>query len=230
MDVLEQVRDLRKQGLSPKQIAKRLSMPPATIAPLIRQLAAAGDTAPAPSRELVGCQVNATWSCGLSFDGHPDWPASDENAIGGGLDAVLVSWAKGRDRVVACAYLVDTYCLGVKNVIGPTTMDRSRLADFSHKVYSMYDDPPITAPLDLARQLVFGAVDFAHGLGFEPHQGFEAAVDHLGRADASSPITFGCDGVPHFMAGPYDNPDAVIKTLTRTVGKGNFQVTLTIGE
>ena len=62
MDVLEQVRDLRKQGLSPKQIAKRLSMPPATIAPLIRQLAAAGDTAPAPSRELVGCQVNATWS------------------------------------------------------------------------------------------------------------------------------------------------------------------------
>ncbi|BCJ60917.1 hypothetical protein Jiend_43390 [Micromonospora endophytica] len=48
---------------------------------------------------------------------------------------------------------------------------------------------PLQAPVDLARHLVFGAVDYARDLGFE---------------------------------GPHDNPDRVMRTLDRKVGRDNY--------
>ena len=36
-------------------------------------------------------------------------------------------------------------------------------------------------------------------------------------------ITFGKDGKPLYISGPYDDPRPVIRTLERTVGRGNFE-------
>jgi hypothetical protein len=48
------VRALRATGRSPKQITRALGVPPATVAPLVRAIAAA-DQADAAGRKLVGC-------------------------------------------------------------------------------------------------------------------------------------------------------------------------------
>ncbi len=63
------------------------------------------------------------------------------------------------------------------------------------------------------------------GLGFEPHADFDAAADHLGRWTGPSAITFGRDGKPLYVEGPYDNTSAILKTLERTVGRDSFHFT-----
>ena len=42
-------------------------------------------------------------------------------------------------------------------------------------------------------------------------------------------ITFGLDGVPFYMSGPYDNPRSVVRTLDRTCGEGNYHYLLGVG-
>ncbi len=77
-------------------------------------------------------------------------------------------------------------------------------------------------PLDLAQHLVLGAVEYARQLGFQPHRDFTAAAGHLGDWIGPSAITFGRDGMPFYMQGPYDSPYHVIQTLNRTVGRDNY--------
>src|SRR6266446_8831533 len=70
-DVMERVRDLRRQGYSPKQIARALHLPPAAVAPLVRAIAAeAGADSPASAPALAGCWVNSDWASGLTVDGN----------------------------------------------------------------------------------------------------------------------------------------------------------------
>jgi hypothetical protein len=73
---------------------------------------------------------------------------------------------------------------------------------------------------------VWGALDYARGLGFEPAPDFAATTGHLGAWEETSAITFGRDGTPFYVQGPHDNPSATIRTLTRSVGEGNFHYLL----
>src|SRR5207244_3864571 len=124
-------------------------------AQLIRRLAASGETAAAPARELAGCWIEPRWDAGLTVDGHPEWPRSATTEMHG-FARVTVAWVKGRDRVSVCVYLVDVYCLGVKNVIGPRTMARGELAGF---VRLITQEAPLAIPLELAQHVVLGAVE-----------------------------------------------------------------------
>jgi hypothetical protein len=83
----------------------------------------------------------------------------------------------------------------------------------------------LPAPLELAQDLVFGAVDYARSLGFDPHRDFSLAAPHLGTWQPPGRIRFGRDGMPYFQQGPYDNPNRVMRTLDRSVGPGNYQFT-----
>jgi hypothetical protein len=74
----------------------------------------------------------------------------------------------------------------------------------------------------LAQQLVFGAVEYARGLGFEPHQDFHRAAAHLGSSPVTSELAFGCNGTPYFVQGPFDDPARIMRTLEASVGIDNF--------
>ena len=73
---------------------------------------------------------------------------------------------EGGSRVSVCGYLVDAWCLGVKNALGPKSVDRRKLPEFTDWYFRSYDQPPLAAPIDLARQVVFGAIKYAQELGF----------------------------------------------------------------
>lgn len=222
----EQVRALRTKGLSPKQVARALGVPPAKAAQVIRAIAAA-DAAILPDpadRELRQCWVNAGWSTGLTVDGHPEWHDDHEPEPGhSGLVAVLIARDASRSRLSVCGYLVDVYCLGVKNVVGPLAMNAGQCAEFSRQFFGAFDAPPIAAPLELAQNLVFGAVDFARSLGLEPTAEFDDVKGHLGSWRGPSSIGFGCDGKPFYVAGPYDDADRVLRHLESTAGQDHFQ-------
>jgi hypothetical protein len=236
-ELLSRVRELRAAGLSPKQVARQLGMKPAQVAPLIRQVAGsyrtAADQRPLPEpadRDLVGCWVNPGWSAGLGLDHDLDqaahWAAADPEGAdqppAGGLVKVLVARADRSSRVTICGWMVDVYCLGVKDSVGPKTISSSALLDHCRQFFRGYDHPPRTAPLELAQHLVHGVVAYARSLGFEPDPRFPDTVAYLGRPTDPCPITFGREGTPFYIAGPHDNPHAVIATLQATAGAGNY--------
>jgi hypothetical protein len=125
-------------------------------------------------------------------------------------------------RISACCYLVDVYCLGVKDAFGPRVMDRRKLAEFVFDTFTAYEGSAMEAPAELARQLVFGATEYAQGLGFEPCGGFDACADHLGPWEGPSVIGFGRGGKPFFVQGPRDNARRVLQTLENSVGRDGF--------
>jgi len=222
-ELMERVRALRGRGHSPKEIARALRLPPATVAPLVRAIAA--EQAPdAPAPVIAGCWVSPGWASGLTVRAQPEWPGVDVpgDPAKSGLVTVLVAAERGGSRVSVCGYLVDVYCLGVKNAFGPHTLDRRKLPEFVHQYFRSYDTPPLAAPVELARHLVFGAIAYARDLGFEPAPDFGACARQLGPWEGPSAIGFGRDGKPFFMQGPYDNTASVMKALERSVGQGNF--------
>lgn len=210
--LLQEVRRLRAKGASPKDIARALRVPPAKVAPLVRLIAA--QNAEARQRlDAVECWISPGWHEGLMFAPQPDWPVNPAAADGaGGLVTVMVARPDQRSRSRVCVYLVDTFFLGVKNVIGPETVSDKRLTKLRYTVFAGYDDLAMSAPLELAQHLVFGAVEFARGLGFEPHPDFAAAADHLGAWSGNCPIEFD-NGSPFYIEGPYDDVDAIANVL-----------------
>jgi hypothetical protein len=221
-DLKGRVRALRARGYAPKQIARALGMPPATVAPLVRAIAAA-DQAGATERKLVGCWVSPGWSQGLTVQGHPEWPEVDAADSGAqGLVSVLVAREERSGRVGVCGWLVDVYCLGVKDVVGPRVMDERRGAEFTRSYFAAYQARPLAAPVELARHLVFGAIAYARSLGLEPAPDFQATTGHLGLWAGPSAIGFGRHGKPLFIQGPHDNAAAILTTLERSVGRDSF--------
>lgn len=85
-------------------------------------------------------------------------------------------------------------------------------------VFGAYQKPRVPAPIELARELVFGTVEHAQKLSFTPHLDSEQARAHLGPWKGSGTITFGRDGKPTYVQGP-DDPDQVLATLRRTAGR-----------
>ena len=220
-NALESVRALRAGGYSPKQIARALHLRPAVVAPLVRKLAAE-EAAAAPEPALFGCWVSPGWSRNLTTNGHRDWPDLPVPEDGpAGIASVAVARRHRPHRVSVCGYLVDTYCLGVKNALGPEVMNERDLPGFLHDYFTPFAEVggSLAVPLELARHLVWGAVDHARSLGFEPAPDFTAAAGHLGSWAETSAITFGRDATPFYVAGPYDNPEPSFAPSTESAAR-----------
>src|SRR5918995_644023 len=137
-DLMGRVRALRASGYAPNQIARALGVPPATVAPLVRAIAAA-DQAGAAERKLLGCWMSPGWSQGLTVQGHPEWPDVDAADAGAqGLVSVLVTREERYGRVRVCGWLVDVWCLGVKDIFGPRLMDERRVSQFAGSYFAAH--------------------------------------------------------------------------------------------
>jgi hypothetical protein len=117
--------------------------------------------------------------------GHHDWPdvpATDDGAEGAG---VVVARRERPYRVSVAGYLVDTSRLGVKDALDPRSMTDSDPPTFLRRFFAASggDTGPLEVPLELARHLVWGAVEHARRLGFEPHPDLASVIGHLGPWD-----------------------------------------------
>ena len=226
VQLLDEVRRLRAAGATPKEIARALGVRPAVVAPLVRHVAAEQGRDPAGEAALAGCWVSPSWSRELLVVSREGWDDVDLGPYGpAGIALALVARAGRGHRVTVCGYLVDTFCLGVKNTIGPERMHERDLPAFVRTYFKAFPSPALTAPIELARHLVLGAVAFASELGFAPHPDFEAVREHLGgELDEPCAITFGREGQPLYVQGPYDDPIAILETLRARIGADNFVV------
>ncbi|MGP4099257.1 helix-turn-helix domain-containing protein [Nonomuraea sp. KM90] len=225
MELMDQVRELRRQGKSPKEIARALKVSPSVVAPLVRAVAA--ETTGAEEAEVAGCWINVGWSEGLGVDPARGWVDQAPASGVGGMVSVLVARRHTWDRLSVCGYLADVYCLGVKNAIGPDVLDDRDLARFREYFFGEYAGWQ-EAPIELARHLLFGSIDYARTFGFEPHDDFGPGADLLGKWEGGSAITFGRDGRPFYVEGPGDDPAKVLRTLRRTLSDDEFDY-VTVG-
>ncbi len=221
-ELVDRVAELRRAGRAPQEIARALGLGPAEVMLLIRAVAA---TVPKREAPLAGCWVTDHWAYRLTVTGHPNWPGMSPPEPGQdacGLVGVLVARDTGSNATV-CGYLVDAWCLGVKDTTGPSSVDRRKLPQFVHRFFSTWTSPSLPAPLEMARHVVFGAVDYARGMGLEPHPDFARGASLLGQWSAgSSDVTFGMDGKPMYISGPHDDAYGVMARLRAGVGDGNF--------
>jgi hypothetical protein len=233
-DLKARVQALRAAGGTPKQIARTLGIPRSKAVSLVHSGATPRQDRGTTTleKQLIGCWITRQWSNGLTIENRPsDWIDDDDLpplAMGAGLPSVAVVREHSDNEVSGCGYLVDTYCQGVKNAVPPRMMDRRDLTAFLADFFSAYGGEPLPAPIELAQNLVLGAVEYAETLGFDPKPDFYLAKPHLGAWQPPSRIRFGLHGKPYFQQGPYDNATRVMRTLDRSVGRGNYRFSAVI--
>jgi hypothetical protein len=242
-ELLDTVRALRFRRYTPTEIARALGLRKAEAARLVQVVACERDSGPkaAGASATNGratasqprCWVSPGWRHGLRIEGHPEWPegvGASTEASDSGVACVLLAVPDRPDRLSVCGYLVDTWCLGVKDAVGPRRMRIRDFDVFRRQYFGPWQSDGMPAPLALAQHLVLGAADYARRLGFEPHRDFRRARRPLGPWEGPSAITFGRDGKPHYLNGPYEDPRRVLATLERTVGRGGFGYTVSLGD
>ena len=142
-----------------------------------------------------------------------------------GIGHVIVARALP-SGLLGCAYfLIDVFCLGVKDVfyveIGETEL-RSRLAE-QDDVQSFIDIEPAHA-----RKLIRDAAAYAASLGLSGAKDtpvIEAIFGDVDTGACTETFTFGKDGKPFFVSGPNDTQArirAVSQTLEKSQGTGSW--------
>src|SRR5437899_11610848 len=87
------------------------------------------------------------------------------------------------------------------------------------------DVEPMECPVEVAHQMIYASIDYAAQFGFQPEKDFALSQYLLApRGELEEPyhITFGKNGRPFFVAGPYDNAARILKQLDKTAGLGHY--------
>lgn len=164
---------------------------------------------------FLGCWVNA------------DWKES-------GITPVVVAREQSPDKVTFGVYLMDIYCLGIKDSYANADFP---LKNFERKLPRMCSGTPKKCPAELAHEIVYGGMEYAARYGFEPHPDFTAQhADQVLDPPETHPrkhkVKFGKDGKPFYISGPYDDErkiNSIINTLMRTAGEGKFDYLIGVG-
>ena len=224
----QEVLALRVQNLTPKEIARKLGLRPAEVTAIIRSQSeqSAQDRLDRGEMDpIYECLVSGTFPDDRFLTlGQQRPKKSDSMDELGGLTIVVVARKSRPGKLMICTYLVDYYCLGIKNVIGPKQILESEYPKFKAKCFMAFDKEPKVITTEQAQAIVLSSLAYANSLELSPHLDFtEVAKSHLGPWDEKLSIWCGdSEGKPCFISGPNDFPAKIMGILDRSVGKGNY--------
>jgi hypothetical protein len=130
-----------------------------------------------------------------------------------GMSSVLVARMRGSAEVEIGIFLVDTWCLGIKDAMfleGRTEIELREI------VKDRMPDGGVALHPACAKKLIEGALAYAEKLGFAPHRDFRKARRVLSGLEAKTcpeTFTFGHEGKPCFAVGPNDSRERVERVL-----------------
>ena len=108
--------------------------------------------------------------------------------------------------------MVDTFCLGLKDTFAHGFVGWEEYVLLRGKLNYRFELENID--YENARSLIFGAIDFARELGFEPHADFAESNVVIEPEREYKPVyQFGKDGKPYYIEGPNDDARDVRRTL-----------------
>ena len=125
---------------------------------------------------------------------------------------------------VGC-FLVDGMCLGVKDCY-PLFCFPSQFSDVVQR------DPESlqTVAPELAKKFLLSVIEFARKYSFEPSPSFakmQVLLNGIDESMCETEFSFGRDGQPVFISGPYDTDQRIgeiLEKLDATAGEGNYMV------
>lgn len=142
----------------------------------------------------------------------------------GGIAHIALARRQPNGLIVFGVYLVDLYCLGLKNTFCDASVSSLTYNDEIRGSLSP-GEPPTKCPVSLAHEIIYGAIDYAAAIGFEPHKDFKLSqhvLEDRSRLKMTHQVEFGYDGKPLFISGPHDDVDRILTHLEHTLGEGNF--------
>jgi hypothetical protein len=146
-----------------------------------------------------------------------------------GIGYVVVTRKTTNGNIAISVFVVDVYCLGVKNALFKVSSE----SEYEHTVKprlkeSSGDDQFENIHPTCAKKLVEGAVLYAQELGFSPHRDYKDGQGIFGNIDTNScPLkyTYGKDGKPFYIRGPNESTvqaKKIVTQLGKKCGEGNF--------
>ena len=146
----------------------------------------------------------------------------------GGLVTILISRQQPDDNLTFGLFLVDIYCLGLKNTFCNADYSIQKYkTELLGKIYPK--EKPMQCPVPLAHHVIYGGIAFAEQFGFKPHKDFKLSqyvLDDKADIKPCEDIEFGKDGEPFFISGPDDNVERIMRQLESKVGNDNFKYLL----
>lgn len=147
-----------------------------------------------------------------------------------GLTQILVARIRDDGRVDIGFFLVDFWCLGVKDAF---LIDDGGEADFvellTERLPENYRERLHPA---CAKKMIDGAIAYAETLGFAPHRDYRKARRALSGLDGAAcpeTFTFGHNGRPCYVEGPEEAPertDRILAILEARCGPDGFDFEL----
>ena len=138
---------------------------------------------------------------------------------------IIVSRKHTGGRVSLAVYLVDIWCVGVKD-----TFYRLRLEDYEFKeLINTYRLGLRECSYDEAHNWIYGAVAFAEEAGIEPDKSFKITQYMLEEDDDNIPLIeykYGKDGKHTLVAHSGLEASRYLPLLEKNLGKGNFDYIL----
>jgi hypothetical protein len=131
-----------------------------------------------------------------------------------GLTQLLVARIRGDGRADIGFFLVDLWCLGIKDAF---LHDDATEAEFTELITErLPEEYRERLHPACAKKMIDGAIAYAERLGFAPHRDYRKARRALGGLDTSGcpeTFTFGRDGQPFYVEGPHDTPERTERVL-----------------
>ncbi len=161
----------------------------------------------ARSLNIHSCYVNEDWT---------------EN----GLASVVVNRVHVTGNITIGIYLVDVFCLGLKNTSFRFNMPYDEYEEFFDMIYEPHDSNQIEIDYNLAHSIIYGAINYAAKMGFAPEKDW--VYSQMILLPEKSPdvelvyLEFGKDGQPFYISGPNDRVPAILEKLKKAVGEGNY--------
>lgn len=148
---------------------------------------------------------------------NPNWQES-------GLATVVVARQHKNGNFTVGTYLIDVFCLGLKQTaffVNDTNDDYQFTVDRLFEIQEKSKTDYV-----LAHNVIYGGIAYAEDLGLKPADNDWALSQYILDVDDDAvellDLTFGKDGQPFYVAGPYDKPVNVIAKLEKAVGAGSF--------
>jgi hypothetical protein len=149
-----------------------------------------------------------------------------------GMGTVVVSRRLPNGNIATAGFLLDVWCLGVKNAFVKVTS----ASEYPVVIQGVSRHQRLK-PIDptCARKLVEEAEAYAADLGFNPHPDYQPSRKIFGDIDKSACSTqfrFGENGKPHYLPGPYDTAAQtrrIVDTLRKRCGPDGFHCTVMLG-
>jgi hypothetical protein len=160
------------------------------------------------------------WKSALSGPFGRVWIGEDFRDIG--MGQLIVTRRLFDGRVAVVRFLIDSYCLGVKDVV-VSFEHSSEVEDLISALQARGQTWVLVMPADAAK-IVLGAVEYARNLGLEPHPTYAKVAEIFHGVDvagATFEIEFGRGGKPVYISGPNESPQRFREIQDKVRASGN---------